>query len=56
MRRLLVVLLTICAVMTTRAQTPKGDEAAIRAALDAQAAAWNHADIPGGHSRVHADV
>jgi ketosteroid isomerase-like protein len=46
MRRVLVVLLTICVVMTTRAQTPKGDEAAIRAALDAQAAAWNHADIP----------
>ena len=46
MRRALLVLLTICVVMTTRAQTPKGDEAAIRAALDAQAAAWNHADIP----------
>jgi ketosteroid isomerase-like protein len=46
MRRVLVVLLTICVVMTARAQTPKGDEAAIRAALDAQAAAWNHADIP----------
>ena len=47
MRRALVVLLTICAVMTTHAQIPMGDEAAIRAALDAQVAAWNHADIPG---------
>jgi len=28
------------------AQTPTADETAIRAALDAQAAAWNHADIP----------
>src|ERR1700726_3002090 len=29
------------------AKTVDGDDAAIRAAIEQQAAAWNHADIPG---------
>jgi uncharacterized protein (TIGR02246 family) len=39
-----VVLAGIFGAWTAPAQT--GDEAAIRAAMDAQAAAWNRADIP----------
>jgi ketosteroid isomerase-like protein len=31
---------------TARAQTPAEDEAAIRAAINKQVEAWNHADIP----------
>jgi len=45
MRRLLLVLAGMCAGMAAIAQ-PGGDEAAIRAALAAQVAAWNRADIP----------
>lgn len=46
MRRLLLVLVGLCAGIAAYAQ-PDGDEAAIRGALAAQSAAWNHADIPG---------
>jgi len=45
MRKAFLVLVLICAVMAARAQ-PGGDEAEIRAAIVAQAAAWNRADIP----------
>jgi uncharacterized protein (TIGR02246 family) len=44
MRRCFLVLVLMCAAMGVYAQ-PGGDEAAIRAALDAQTAAWNRADI-----------
>jgi ketosteroid isomerase-like protein len=62
MRRALLVLLFLGVALTTRAQVAQGasaaqqvapsaaaqmpDEAAIRAALEAQVAAWNRADIP----------
>jgi ketosteroid isomerase-like protein len=51
MRSYLLVLALIfaglVAVPPASAQAPAGDEAAIRAALAAQAAAWNRADVPG---------
>jgi ketosteroid isomerase-like protein len=43
---MLVVLALMIAGMALRAQTNGGDEAAIRWAIAAQTAAWNHADIP----------
>ena len=47
MRKLLLVLIGIGAgIMAAAAQPTGGDEAAIRAALNAQVAAWNRADIP----------
>jgi uncharacterized protein (TIGR02246 family) len=45
MRKLLPVLLLLCIGAISRAQA-NPDEAAIRAAMTAQAAAWNRADIP----------
>jgi ketosteroid isomerase-like protein len=46
MRRvILLVLLCLCA-LPVRGQPPSADETAIRAAIQAQADAWNHADIP----------
>jgi uncharacterized protein (TIGR02246 family) len=45
MRKLLPVLLLLCLGAMSHAQT-NPDEAAIRAAMAAQAAAWNRADIP----------
>ncbi len=45
MRKFLLVLVGICTALGVYAQTG-GDEAAIRAALAAQTAAWNRADIP----------
>jgi ketosteroid isomerase-like protein len=50
MRRLLAIMLLLCglaaALATTQAQSGK-DEAAIRAALTAQAESWNRGDVPG---------
>lgn len=46
MRKLLLVLIGIGAGVMAAAAQPTGDEAAIRAALNAQVAAWNRADIP----------
>ena len=46
MRRLLAASLLICFGLATHAQSAGDDEAAIRAALTAEAAAWNRADIP----------
>jgi ketosteroid isomerase-like protein len=43
---LFLALVWICGTPALRAQSAGGDEAALRAALAAQAAAWNHADIP----------
>jgi len=45
MRTLLPVVLLLCIGVVTHAQT-NPDETAIRAAIAAQAAAWNRADIP----------
>jgi ketosteroid isomerase-like protein len=45
MRRIFLSLVLICARAAALAQAG-GDEAAIRAAIAAQAEAWNHADIP----------
>jgi uncharacterized protein (TIGR02246 family) len=45
MRTLFLVLALMCASAAAQAQAG-GDEAAIRAVLAAQAAAWNRADIP----------
>ncbi|HUH62968.1 MAG TPA: nuclear transport factor 2 family protein [Terracidiphilus sp.] len=45
MRKLLPVLILFCIELPTFAQA-NPDEAAIRAAIAAQAAAWNRADIP----------
>jgi ketosteroid isomerase-like protein len=44
MRSFLVILVLACGGWAAQGQT--GDEAAIRAAIAAQAAAWNNADIP----------
>lgn len=46
MRRFVLALAVILAVPAASAQSAGSDEAAIRAALEAQAAAWNRADIP----------
>jgi uncharacterized protein (TIGR02246 family) len=46
MRRLALVLATLMIASAGYAQSSSSDEAAIRAALDAQVAAWNRADIP----------
>jgi len=50
--RFLFVLVGLCVCLplgaqTGGAQTAAQDEAAIRAAMQAQVEAWNHADIPG---------
>ncbi len=45
MRKLLPFLIVLCGGVVSAAQTSP-DEAAIRAAIAAQAAAWNRADIP----------
>lgn len=45
MRRALLALTVICGGLALHAQAG-GDEAAIRAVLGAQTAAWNHDDIP----------
>jgi ketosteroid isomerase-like protein len=47
MKRFFLALALLCAVNALHAQTIGGDEAAIREALTAQMAAWNHGDIPG---------
>ena len=47
MRRVTVVVLLMFACVGIRAQAKSGDEAAIRAVIAAQVAAWNRADIPG---------
>src|ERR1035441_3752371 len=44
MRQMMVVLVLMLACVGVRAQV--GDDAAIRAAIAAQVAAWNRADIP----------
>jgi len=41
-----VALVLFCAAPAARAQSAAEDEAAIRAAITAQAAAWNRGDIP----------
>ena len=46
MKKILLVLALICAGTAVCAQAAGGDEAAIRAAMAAQAADWNRADIP----------
>jgi ketosteroid isomerase-like protein len=47
MRRVILsVLVCLCACVMGQAQPPSADETAIRAAIQAQADAWNHADIP----------
>jgi len=46
MRRVFLALILICVCPPGYAQTNGSDEAAIRAAMTAQAAAWNRADIP----------
>jgi uncharacterized protein (TIGR02246 family) len=46
MRRMVVVLVLVLIGSVGYAQTNGGDEGAIRAAIAAQAAAWNRADIP----------
>ncbi|HUD57167.1 MAG TPA: nuclear transport factor 2 family protein [Terracidiphilus sp.] len=45
-RAFLLVLLCFCGVLAMRAQPHSADETAIRAAIEAQADAWNRADIP----------
>lgn len=45
MRSFLLVLVLVCAEATGFAQQGSGDEAAIRAAMAAQAAAWNKGDV-----------
>ena len=46
MRRIALALALVCAAATVHAQSAGGDEAAIRATMAAQAAAWNRGDIP----------
>jgi ketosteroid isomerase-like protein len=50
MRRLLLALAALCAALPIAAQAPAPpndpDRIAIEAAMNAQVAAWNHADIP----------
>ncbi|MGO9436668.1 MAG: YybH family protein [Terracidiphilus sp.] len=45
-RVILLMLVCVCGGLAARAQTPAEDEGAIRAAMKAQADAWNRADIP----------
>ena len=45
MRRFALILAVLLAVSVALAQSPDKDEAAIRAALDAQIKAWNAADV-----------
>jgi uncharacterized protein (TIGR02246 family) len=47
MRRVLLVLVAICAGAGSFAQATGGEEAAIRAAIAAQVAAWNKGDVAG---------
>jgi uncharacterized protein (TIGR02246 family) len=46
MKQMVVVLALMIACVGVRAEANGGDEVAIRAAVSAQAAAWNRADIP----------
>ena len=46
MRRVFLVLALVLTGSAVHAQTRGGDEGSIRAAIAAQAAAWNRADIP----------
>lgn len=46
MRTLFLALVLVCTGLAMQAQATGSDEAAIRAALTAQAQAWNKADIP----------
>lgn len=46
MTRIAVVLVLVLACVGVRAQERGGDDAAIRAAIATQVAAWNRADIP----------
>ena len=46
MKKIVLVLVLIAAGTAVCAQAAGGDEAAIRAAMAAQAANWNRADIP----------
>jgi uncharacterized protein (TIGR02246 family) len=46
MRRIFLMMLVLCGVMTVQAQSGGGDEAAIRTAMTAQVTAWNQGDIP----------
>jgi uncharacterized protein (TIGR02246 family) len=43
---ILLVLVCLCGGVMGQAQSPSADETAIRAAIQAQADAWNRADIP----------
>jgi ketosteroid isomerase-like protein len=45
-RKALLLALLVSLAGLTRAQSPSGDEAQIRAAMAAQTAAWNRGDIP----------
>jgi len=47
MKKIVLVLALICAGTAVHAQAAGGDEAAIHAAMAAQTADWNRADIPG---------
>jgi ketosteroid isomerase-like protein len=46
MKRCILLALLLLLSTVAKAQSPNPDEAAIRAAIAAQASAWNHADIP----------
>jgi len=46
MRRVLLVFVLLCAGLALHAQSAATDEAAIRAVIAAQVAAWNRGDIP----------
>ena len=46
MRRILLAFVLICACLALHAQPAATDEAAIRAVVAAQVAAWNRGDIP----------
>jgi uncharacterized protein (TIGR02246 family) len=46
-RNLVVFVMLISFACFAHGQSHPSDEAAIRAAIDAQTAAWNHGDIPG---------
>jgi uncharacterized protein (TIGR02246 family) len=46
MRRMVVVMCLVAAWASSGCWAQEGDEATIRAAIEAQAAAWNRADIP----------
>jgi ketosteroid isomerase-like protein len=45
-RAILLMLMCLSGGIIVHAQTPAEDDAVIRAAMKAQADAWNHADIP----------